>query len=131
MSFGRFLLVALFLLLLSWTVALIVRTPSAGAHPVSPIRAAVAPSEMAYVKPRRSVTFAHGVEGWNCPPRGWFSDVSAYRWNGGALGEQEWPSDTPFPHYTWRDEDGRSITFDGITFRNHTRRSVLVAGWCG
>lgn len=79
------------------------------------------PTELAYLQPHASVTYAHGRSGYNCQPRGWFSDMQAYRWNGSAMPAQRRTRDG----YRW----GR-VTFDGITFRNGSRAPVLVAGWC-
>ena len=103
----------------------------AGAHarPVELSDARVPPTVLAYVGPHDSITFASENDGYNCPAsNAWFSEVSAYRWNGGALGDQhrsaflDWWVRPGHPH--------QRVTFDGITFRNHTRIPVLVAGWC-
>lgn len=55
------------------------------------------------------------------------TDVSAYYWDGSALGAQRWTSDHTVTY--WRAKRGR-VTFDGLTFRNRTRATVLVAVWC-
>lgn len=101
--------------------------------------ARIAPSKLAYLKPGQDRTYAHGVEGWNCPHRTWFSDVSAYHWDGSALGPQRF--DARALKYVWRNTVQRArrshwrsvkgqVTFDGITFHNRTGQPVIVAGWC-
>jgi len=63
-----------------------------------------------------------------CPHGGYFSDVSAYRWNGSALGGQH---ETRM-RVSWRDtREGGRVVWDGVTFTNRTTRAVLVAGWGG
>lgn len=88
--------------------------------------ARVAPSTLDYLKAGRSRTYSRGKQGHNCK-HGWFSDVSAYHWDGSALAPQRWNRDHTVTY--WRSVKGR-VTFDGITFRNLTDRPVLVAGWC-
>lgn len=107
-----------------------------GARSVSLDDALSPPSRSAYLYPGARVTYAYGHQGLNCPPNGdadvsgFFTDVSAYRWNGHAMAHaQEWDTDG-FIVTLWRDSSGRSVTFDGITFRNHTHHRVIVAGWC-
>lgn len=81
----------------------------------------------AYVQPRSSVTIER-----QCPSGGYFTEYSAYMHNGSAMGAQrtERYPDGYVKRAVWRDRSGRSVTFDGLTFRNHTRRAVWVAGWC-
>jgi hypothetical protein len=86
------------------------------------------PSELSVVWPGESHTYARGREGWNCSHHAWFTDVQAYRWNGQALGRQQWNDRTQV--IFWRDKRGGRVTFDGITFRNRTHHPVQVAGWC-
>lgn len=89
------------------------------------------PTYLVYLYPHGSVTYArsdrHHV-GENCPHGGFFTDVSAYHWNGTALAPQRWTSDHTLTY--WRNRNGRSVSFDGITFHNGTYSPVLVAGWC-
>lgn len=91
------------------------------AVPVSLNDARSAPSVMAYVRPG-----GHKAYRSNCRAGGKFSDVSAYTWRGGALGAEGFNGDRI--HY-WPGFHGY-VTWDGRTFRNHTRKRVLVAGWC-
>ena len=46
----------------------------------------------------------------------------------GALGGQRWNADHDRTY--WRAAYGGRVTFDGVTFRNATTRTVLVGGWC-
>jgi hypothetical protein len=85
------------------------------------------PTYLTYLWPNGHVTYARGHDGHNCPRGGFFTDTSAYRWNGGALGPQRWNRDHTLTY--WRGYKG-NVTFDGITFTNTTRAKVLVAGWC-
>lgn len=62
---------------------------------------------------------------------GWFTEFSAYRADGAAIGAQrvERFADGTMKRVLW--QYGRhNVTFDGVTFRNHTRHAVRVAGWC-
>lgn len=71
------------------------------------------------------------TDGYSCvhgARHGYFSEVSAYTWRGGALTGQHWDAARDID--VWRDHAGRAVTFDGITFRNHTHHVVIVAGWC-
>jgi hypothetical protein len=86
------------------------------------------PQYEVYLGVGASVTYAHGRNGYNCPRGGYFTDVSAYTWRGGSLTVQRWNRDHTLTY--WRSQDGGRVTFDGITFRNHSRAPVLVAGWC-
>lgn len=100
----------------------------AHARPVSLSDALSPPTELVFLYPHASVTYAYGREGYNCPREGrYFSDVSAYNWRGDAIGAQRWNRDHTVTY--WRNRTGR-VTFDGITFRNDSRQFVLVAGWC-
>lgn len=97
-------------------------------HAVSLSQARSAPTYLTYLWPHGSVTYARGSDGHNCQHGGYFSDVSAYTWKGTQLSDQYWSKRGLF--YFWRDDKGKRVTFDGITFRNHTRGRVLVAAWC-
>lgn len=92
------------------------------ARRVSLTDARVAPSMMVLVPAHEThnalTQCAHGT---------YYSDISAYRWNGRALGAQRWTRERTLTY--WRARHGR-VTFDGITWRNRTRAAVLVAGWC-
>lgn len=96
---------------------------NAHARAVSLADASYPPTYLVYLYPGASVTYAD--HGENCPGGGFFSDVSAYQWNGHAVGRQH---HTELSDY-WPTKSGR-VTFDGITFRNRSHRPVLVAGWC-
>lgn len=112
---------------------LIIGTPAPAAGTPAPFTArAVAlsdatwpPSALRLLYPGQTWTVAR--DGTPCPRGGYYGDVSAYRWNGSALGAQTWTADHQVTY--WRATRGR-VTFDGVTFRNRTRDPVLVAGWC-
>lgn len=62
----------------------------------------------------------------------YFTEVQAYAWNGnpipGAI-PQRWDAKRSLIY--WIDgQGGGRVTFDGLTFHNHTSWPVLVAGWC-
>lgn len=90
------------------------------------------PQYIVYLGVGAHVTYARtdkGHVGENCPRTGgYFTDVSAYHWNGTALRAQRWTPDGTVTY--WPNSNGRRVTFDGITFTNRTRAPVLVAGWC-
>jgi len=102
----------------------------ASARPVALADATVPPTVLVYVAPGRGYTTRHARP---CRARsgrrGYFSDVSAYRWDGSALGAQTWHA--PELAYVWRDHDDFAVTYNGRTFFNDTTAPVLVAGWCG
>lgn len=112
-------------------VGLIVASAQAKAaqRAVSLQDARVAPTYLVYLWPHGSVTYARGSDGHNCQHGGFFSDVSAYTWKGGELSDQHWSKHRQLAY--WHDDKGKRVTFDGITFRNHTRARVLVGAWCG
>jgi hypothetical protein len=59
-----------------------------------------------------------------------FTESSAYRANGAPMGHQQY--NTLTLRSSWSYPGTRTkVTFDGITFRNHTKHRVMVAGWCG
>lgn len=112
-------------------------------HRVGLADATTAPTYLVYLWPHGSVTYSSGRDGWNCRKgqrlpdgstlkrNGWFSDVSAYAWNGTAIGAQ-----VDYDDYDawsvrsyWHGAHGH-VTFDGITFYNGSNVPVLVAGWC-
>jgi hypothetical protein len=95
----------------------------ASARPVNLTDATYAPSRLVYLQPHMAATF--DVD--QCPRGTYFSEVSAYRWNGHALSAQRWNADHTVTYWSYGRE---RITFDGITFRNATHHHVLVAGWC-
>jgi hypothetical protein len=86
-------------------------------QPVALRDAIVAPDYLRIIKPGRSVTVRN-----QCHGRYW-SELSAYRWNGEALPGQRWNADNDRTYW------GR-VTFDGITWTNHYGSAVMVAGWC-
>lgn len=83
----------------------------------------------ATLPPGASVTFTRP-----CPyARGLgytFTEYNAYTRTGGAMGGQTF---NPYTLRTsWQYPGTRTfVTFDGVTFRNHTHHTVMVAGWCG
>jgi len=108
--------------------------PAAAAHaapaaqPVKLSDARTAPDYLRSLKPGRTVTVADGEQCVSDGHAALFSDVSAYRGRGGALGGQRWNADHDVTY--WRAAYGGRVTFDGIAFRNATTRTVLVGGWC-
>lgn len=105
-------------------------TPAhAATRAVSLADARVAPTYLYYLRAGARVTPRRIDNGRQCG-QGYFADTSAYDWTGGALGAQRWNRDGD--RTFWRDPRSphRLVTFDGLTFRNHLRRPVLVAGWC-
>ena len=98
------------------------------AHAVALSDAERAPSALALLLPHASVTYAHGRAGYNCP-RGYFTDVSAYQWNGGALAPQRWDR-IGVAYWNYGHGHHGRVTFNGVTFTNEGARPVLVAGWC-
>jgi hypothetical protein len=112
----RAILTALAIAVLSAPAATASSEPQA--RPVTLRDARVAPSYLHLVQPGRSVTRTH-----QCDRGGYWTELSAYQWNGEALPAQRWNAD--HDRMSW----GR-VTFDGITFRNHYSQPVIVAGWC-
>lgn len=86
-----------------------------------------APSVLVYVRAGETYTLRHARPCKGKRGRSYFTDVSAYTWQGGALGAQTW--DAGDEVYAWRAPSGR-VAFDGRTFHNETSAPVLVAGWC-
>ncbi len=98
---------------------LAVAAPTADAsRAVSLDDARTAPDALTYLSAGESVSF-------EAPCPGPFTEASAYGWRGRALGAQRRTDALTY----WRTRTGR-VTFDGVTFRNASRRPVLVAGWC-
>jgi hypothetical protein len=91
-------------------------------HAVALADAAYAPDYLRVLRPMRATTVAR-----QCGRDGYWPEVSAYKWNGAALGGQRWNAERTLTY--WRAARGR-VTFDGITWRNRTWHAVLVAGWC-
>lgn len=108
---------------LALVVALVVPA-GANARPVSLADARTAPADLALVYPGDAYTPVDDHGYYQCAGAK-FSDVSAYSWRGGKLGDQRRTRRLTF----WRARTGR-VTFDGRRFRNRTHRPVLVAGWC-
>ncbi len=103
---------------LAATLALSVPSAADGAsRAVALSEAREAPSYLRLLAPGQSVTKLR-----QCGENYW-SDLNAYRWSGAALARQTWNRDRTLTRW------GR-VTFDGVTFRNGSRASVLVAGWC-
>lgn len=101
------------------------------AHRVGLGDALTPPTVLHYLRPHRSITYTHGRDGHNCPRGGWFSDVSAYAWNGTAIGAQVDYDD--YDAWSVRSAGHGAhghVTFDGITFWNGSNVPVLVAAWC-
>lgn len=100
------------------------------ARPVALAQATTPPTEMVYLYPNASVTYAD-ANGYNCPDhRSYFVETSAYQWNGKALAGQRWNADHTVSFWTRPGHPHQRVSFDGITFRNRTKTGVLVAGWC-
>lgn len=124
----RFLITAALaaaLLMIASTLALGAEFAQANtARAVNLSEANFAPDRLVYVKPGKSVTILD-----QCGPRtvanlgGFFTELSAYRWNGRALPAQRWNSDRTLLRW------GR-VSFDGITATNRYPFPVLFAGWC-
>ena len=106
-------------ILLSFVCATVAR---ADARPVALTDAHYAPTTLAYMYPHTSITLADAA----CPRGGFYSDVSAYRWDGRALSAQTRVAS----RHVWRDSRGHAVTWDGATVRNHTNTRVIFAGWC-
>lgn len=100
---------------------------------VSLADASAPPTVLAILRPHHAYMPAADWQGRPCGlggrRHGYFSDVSAYRWNGSALGPQRW--DDIGVDY-WQLGHGRHgrVTYDGLMWRNESRATVLVAGWC-
>lgn len=94
-----------------------------GSRAVSLSEARYAPTMLARIPAGTRATFDH-----QCPRGTFYSEVSAYRADGSALGPQRWNRDHTRTY--WRASPTRAVGFDGITFHNRTTRPVLVAGWC-
>lgn len=99
----------------------VMAAPTARAVPLA--AATEAPAMLRYLMPGQ-----HETRVIQCPNAVHWTNVSAYRWNGRALGAQRWSANAL--RDVWDDPRGGRVTFDGITFRNRTRAPVLVAGWC-
>lgn len=100
----------------------IVPAAHAAARPVSLSDARHAPSSLVYVQPSRSVALER-----QCPQGALWSDVSAYQWDGSALGGQRW--NRLHDRTYWPASTGR-VVFDGVRVFNGTTAPVLFAGWC-
>ncbi len=63
-----------------------------------------------------------------CPRGHFWTETSAYRWDGSALSAQRWNRlhDRTF----WRDSRGGRVIFDGVAVHNGTRAPIIFAGWC-
>ena len=59
----------------------------------------------------------------------YWTEFQAYTGNGGALSAQAW-TDSTHTVVVWRNARKRSVTFDGITVRNHTSAPIMFGGWC-
>lgn len=104
--------------ILATLVALaLVPSAASASRPVTLRDARVSPSYLRLLEPGRATTVLR-----QCPGYFW-QELSAYQWNGESLPAQRWNRDHTLLRW------GR-VTFDGITFRNHYRQPVLVAGWC-
>lgn len=111
MSYARTALAAV----VATLAVLAVAAPTADAsRAVSLDDARIAPDSLTYLKAGESAKPAQCV-----------TEVSAYGWRGRAIGAQT----RTHAGFSWRSATGR-VTFDGRTFRNRSRRAVLVAGWC-
>lgn len=104
----------------------------AQARPVTLAMANTPPTFLSNLGPGNYVDAGDPATGFACAQdevlNGYFTDTSAYTWKGAALSGQRWNADRTVTY--WRDRSGRSVTFDGVRFRNHTNHAVMVAGWC-
>lgn len=91
--------------------------------------ATTAPTYMTLLRPGASALYT-GRGGYNCPGGSYFTDVSAYTWQGRALGPQRWTRDHTLTYWRVPNHPRQFVTFDGIKFHNDSHRAVLVAGWC-
>lgn len=110
---------------------------SAPAKAVALTDASDAPTFLRMIPPRGHVTPARAIHdrlGRPCRnpetgKRGYFSNVQAYAWNGASIGGQQYDHHESIDF--WRIPGlKRVVWYDGLTFHNPTRTSVLVAGWC-
>lgn len=110
-----------------------IESPAQGApRAVSLADAHVSPSMLRYVFPGHTFTPRTDAQGHPCHAHGragFYSDVSAYRWNGSALGPQRWNARALVYYWHARGDAGAAV-YDGLSFRNDTYAPVLVAGWC-
>lgn len=117
-------IIAATLLILACTALLSAQLAQANGNPVAITDASAPPR---FIGPLKAGASAAPFQCGHSP----YTEVSAYTGTGRALSGQAWLNPTgPFPALVWRDRAGRSVTFDGVTFRNHTARTVLIAGWC-
>lgn len=97
----------------------------AAPHPqaVSLSQASREPDVLVYVKAGRRHVLGRPCHGHVV------TEVSAYRWDGSALGSQRWnrAHDAMRWHDGW---EGGNVWFNGLSVRNRTARPILFAGWC-
>lgn len=98
----------------------------AAANPVGLADARSAPQTILYVIPGGQYDTLDGVS--QCARGGFWTEFSAYRWDGSALGGQRW--NAMHDRAYWHDARGGRVTFDGRTIYNGTRHPILFAGWC-
>lgn len=112
--------------ILACVLACVLAPSAMGARSVSFADRTADADFMAHVAPGTVLTVDR-----QCPRDGWFTEYSAYAADGSAIGAQVVSryADGTVKRVAWR-YGRRSVTFDGATFRNHTRHAVLVAGWC-
>lgn len=87
--------------------------------------ARVAPDYLRLVRPSRTRCLPSRIV-WGG------TEVSAYRWNGRALGPERWGRlRTTRTHGDWWRMPGTRdrVEYDGACFHNETRQAVLVAVW--
>lgn len=93
-------------------------------HPVALSDARSAPHTLLYVKRGDAANVLR-----QCSRGHWFSDVSAYRWDGSALGAQRW--NRAHDRILWPVPGEGAVHYNGIRVWNDTRHPILFAGWCG
>lgn len=92
------------------------------ARPMSTSDATAGADFTATIRPGQRLTIEH-----QCARGGYFTEFSAYRHDGSALGPQNWREGRTLVY--WQGAHGR-VTFDGVTWRNETRATAVVKGWC-
>lgn len=106
---------------LTLTVPAYAGTGGYAAPSAPPLSAGTDGAFTARLSPHRVVTVER-----QCPRGGYFTESQAYRSNGAGM-RQRWNVDRTLTY--WNAPTGR-VTFDGVTFRNRTRATVIVKGWC-
>lgn len=122
---SRLLIIAIVIALVALCTAAADARPVPGAHAVALTDARSVPSYLQLVRPFRTRCLPMGLV-WR------MMEVSAYRWNGRALGVQQIgalrTTNTRGSYWLMPGTRDR-VEFDGACFHNETLRPVLVAAW--